>query len=549
MVQRLLSKLLERQTKLMGRLQASDSQRTPQRPNAPAALPRRQAPVEPPEAEQRAVEAAMALLQQGAITQARTALQPFDEVAEGPATLVLLGRVALSEGDTERALAYAARAEALDSLDPSVAKLMADVHRVLGNVSEEMRYRRMRVFAQGEPKAADVVELVNALFSGGRTPTKAAAKELRLAWAQLERTKDATDAHRIAVAEKAFKVRYTDREARSAYAKVKPPGAQEVDVSANWARLVTHAMALGLPALRDVGAGTPSRRPTMAELSEVYVDPSFDWIPIVEGGRVVLLDSMGRSPRLRSADPVSPLLLSTASKAFLRLRTDALRIDEHALVVGGSHDGFVHAVEHLGVLAVAEHLGLDPALKLAVNADLSAAQLARYAALGVGEDRLLRVPLGCPVVFAKAVVASRPMVGHAWIDPLLPAWFRSRFGGAGSSGATASLLLVPDEAALKPVGDLLLARGFARLDPRRVPFADLLGLLRNARCVAGHDPAVLAGALHAPQGSHVIFAPMADANPESTAAVRALAEAGGQRFTLLTPGGTSPADLDAALDG
>jgi tetratricopeptide (TPR) repeat protein len=549
MVQRLLSKLLERQNKLMGRLQAPDGKPATQRASAPTDLPRRQAPAEPPEVEQRAVEAAMALLHQGAIEQARAALQPFDDTAEGSATLVLLGRIALSEGDAERALAYAARAEALDSLNPSVAKLMADVHRILGNVSDEMRYRRIRVFAQSEPKAADVVELVNALFSGGRTPTKAASKELWLAWAQLDRTKDVTDEHRIALAEKAFKLRHTDREARSAYAKIKPPGAQEIDVSANWVRLVTHTMDLGLAVLRDVDAGTPSRRPTMAELTEVYVDPLFDWIPIVEGGRVVLSDSMGRSPRLRSVDPASPLLLSTASKAFLRLRTDALRIDEPALVLGGSHDGFVHAVEHLGVLAVAEHLGLDPALKLAVNADLSAAQLARYAALGVGEGRLLRVPLGRPVVFTKAVIASKPMVGHAWIDPLLPAWFRSRFRGDGPRGTSARLLLLPDEAASTAVDDLLLARGFDRLDPRRVPFAELLGLLRNARCIAGHDAAALAGALHAQHGSQVLFAPMPGAEPALTAAVRALAEAGGQRFTLLPPSGTSAADLDAVLDG
>lgn len=376
--------------------------------------------------EEVALAEALAALEHGDIAAARVLLSPFLETAILVKTLTTSSRICSTEGQFDEALRRLEQAERIDPTDKKVWRLMAELFAITRRANDEVRYRRKLAFVDRHPPAQVFVDLVRALLKATPKAAPPAKREIRLAVEKLALAPDATAEIRVRMAEAVYAFDVLAKEARTQYRSASTAECGEIDVTARWLRFIDWCNHVGAEVRRLIDEGVPAHRPMVAMLSNVAIFPRLQWIPVVDDGRAILRDFVVQRLRVRSEDAATPLLMTGAKLAELRVPESLPVIERRALLLGGMPEYYHNTIEFLSALAVAEQAGVGADLPVVVNDDLAPFQVEQLAMLGYGEDRLIRVRADQPIQFRSLVVPSRLVRGGRWIDPMLPRWYRSR---------------------------------------------------------------------------------------------------------------------------
>lgn len=500
-MKRLLDKLLARQARLVASLE----------PEPPALARRQAAPTHTLEEEQQAIEAAFAHLAEGDHLAAESALSPFEHGARDARTLTTLSRLHSMRGDFESALELMGRADALDASDTKVAHFMAELLQTLGRHQEAIHYRRRAAFTKPDARALAYVKLIEALVKGAPTARALPLSEVRLALRGLEGAADATDALRIHAAQAVFSVPALRGEAVRLCATACPCPGEALDAEVRWMSLPDAAQATNAPVRRISDAGSAGRRPMMAELSEVLVDPRLQWTAILAVGadRIALSGLAARQLRTVSDEPHSPLLLNGPTHAIVRQHREPRIEGGNALLVGGGADYHDSLLAHIGTLAIAEAVGLRDDCRLVVNEDLSTQQSELLQLLGYGYERLLRVSSNAATRFECLAVTSR-LAMSGWVDPLLPAWCRRRLVGADQTTPPRKLCVLPSAAGRRIANEndvkaMLVPLGYEPFDPTTATVRQQIDTYASCSTIVTPSGGALANLVFAAPGTRVII--------------------------------------------
>jgi Glycosyltransferase 61/Tetratricopeptide repeat len=503
-LQRVVDRLLARQQRLMQQLDAPAAARTVEevrsRPSAETLA-----------LESEALDGALAHLASGDIAAARALLEPFRHSAALVRTFTTLSGIFSAQGEFEAALDLLERGDALHPSQPKVWRLLAEACAILGRSAEEVHYRRRLAFADPDAPAGALVALVNALHRARLPGAKTLYPEVRLAATKLAAARDADDKTRLRFALAQYAFEGMAGAARQLYASASPPGPDEHDVTAEWTRLTTWCGQEGIDVARLVEEGLPAHRPAMARLSDVHVFAGLQWAPVLDAGKVVLSGFMTRKASLRIEDSNSPLLMNRKVHCELRMPR-APRIVEHpALLIGGSREYYANTIEYFSALAIAEELGAEPSLPLAVNDDLAQFQIQQLELLGYGSRELIRVRANEPALFRQLIVPSRLVRADQWIDPLVPRWYRRKLVDLGSAASAAKRLYLAapegtrgrprDEQALTA---MLLGLGFEVVRPEAMNMREQVALFSRASVIAGAALSSMTNIVFAPPGTRVV---------------------------------------------
>jgi tetratricopeptide (TPR) repeat protein len=503
-VKRILDRLMARQRKLLATLD-----------------PPRPAKLHPPmtelqradrlAAENTAVEAAFVHLAAGRLDEAQQLLLPLAAGAQDARVLTTLGRIRSVQGDFDAAEAHFLEAERLAPADPKVLHFMADLLKLRGRHKEEVLYRRRAAFTRSDAPAESFARLITALVKAMPDRGKVPLSEVRLALERVKAAADLTPETRIEAARALFGIKPLIDDALALYAQADPPATTEREVVAYWKTLSQWCRQNGRPMHNLLEQGRPGLRPTLAELNDAIVFPGFQWMPLLDDGRVALSRFAASRIRLRSEDPRSPLLMVNGTRALARLPVDLPRIEGPVLLLGGGNGYYHDLVEYMGALAVPETLGMGEGLRLLVNADLAPHQVEWLELLGIPEERLLRWDPAQPVRVGSLWLPSRLAAGGRWFDPLLPRWYRQRFAPAMSSRApTRKLYLSRRGAGRRRVdneAEVLAALGplgFECVHPETLSLREQVRLFSEASHIVGPTGAAFTNMLFAPPGAQVV---------------------------------------------
>lgn len=498
-MKRLLDKLLARQARLVASLG----------PESPA-LTRRQAdPTHTLEEEQQAIKAAFAHLAEGDHLAAEAVLVPYECGARDARTLTTLSRLHSMRGDFEAALALMGRADALDASDTKVAHFMAELLQTLGRHQEAIHYRRRAAFSKPDARALAYVKLIEAVVKGAPTAKALPLSEVKLALRGLEAAPDTTDALRMQAAQAVFAVPALRGEGIRLCTTACPCPGDALDSEVRWTSLLDVAQATNAPVRRIADAGSAGRRPMMAELSGVLVDPRMQWSALLARGedKIALSGLAARQLRTVTDEPLSPLLLNSPTHAFVRLRREPRIEGADAVLVGGGADHHDNLLAYVGSMAIAEAVGLRDDCRLVVNDDLSPQQLELLQLLGYGNERLLRVPLDTATRFECLAVTSR-LAMSGWVDPLLPAWYRRRLVRADQPAPSRKLCVLPSSAGRRIANDddvkaMLEPLGYEPFDPTTATVRQQIDTYASSTAIVTPSGSALANLVFAAPGTRV----------------------------------------------
>jgi Glycosyltransferase 61 len=528
----LLDKLLARQAKLVSDL-------TQPVLDAPRPGPSRR-PQGDPAVESAALTEVDAALRAGDVAQARLLLEPLEAEATFPRTLTLLARMSALDGDDELALARLLAAERLAPMERATWHLLADHMLRMGNAESELAYRRKLAWADDPATPAVQVALIKALVKASHAWGRSAKVEIRTTIERLKRTTTTQPEHLAEAAEAVYAGTPLLNDARELYREATPCPSTHVDVTAQWIPMAEWCDRHAIGVSRDTQSGLPGRRSQIAELPNVLVCGMLNWTPLLDNGTVVLAGFEKTSIPTHAQRQASPLLMSTASTAELRLPKKRKVESRRAILVGGSPDNFKHMVDYMGALAVAETFGIGEGLPLVVDSLLAPSQLSKLKHLGFGEDRLIRVDASTTVEFERLIVPTRLSSAGSWVDPGLPAWYRRRFAPDPSNvRAEKKLFLRSHQVGSvgfvneSEVVALLQKLGFESLDESQLTVSEWIAAFSSASCVVAPMGPQLADVLLCPQETKVVA--LCDPNPVSRSIerLRSLTAACGHSLSLV----------------
>lgn len=465
------------------------------------------------EPERLALDAAVQQLQARDIAGARALIQPFVEATSQAATLALAARVALVQGRFEEAASFLVRAEQLQPLEPNIWELQAETLLSLRRFAEELAYRRKLVYLVKTPDASALVAFVRATVHAARVGTKLSFGEVQVAVRKIDTAPGVTEELRLEFAEWLYCIAEFEAEARRHWAEVRPPRPEQQDVEAQWLTLRKWCQRSGM-VLHEIRPDDPDKDfpSLLGELRDVMVFPNFQWIPIVDGGRVALDGlQMARMRTLRE-QPTTPLLMVNQIKVELRLPRQTERIDTPALLIGGTPQYYHHTIDFLSGLAVAETLGVGTDRALVVNDDLAPFQRELFDLLGYPEHRFIQVGSEPRLSFADLTVPSRLTRGGGWFSPLLVEWYRRRLvpaaGGSMAGGARklyVSRAHAPRRRLVneKAVSALMSQSGYEIVFPEQLSVREQIRLFSEAASVVAPTGAALTNLIYMPSGGQV----------------------------------------------
>lgn len=464
-------------------------------------------------AEQQAIDAAFERLAAGDLHAASALLDPHVDGAQDTRTLTTMSRIRSSSGRFEEALDLLQRAESVDPSDNKVAYFMAELLQLMGRHHAAIAYRRRIAFTTRDAPAAAFLRLIATIVKASSSGKSALVSELRVALTGLRKAPDVAPQNLSDAAGLIYNIKAMAKEALALQAEADPCATDEAESVARWMTLPGWCTTEGRPLARMLDQGESGRRPSMAELADVVVHPALQWVPIVGPGAPTLFSGLapGRI-RLRNEDPASPLLLSNASKAVIRLPRTLRRVDELALLVGGNGNYYHDTVDFVSALAIAEGLGIDRRVPLVVNAEPAPHLIELLGLLGYGDSRLFKVGRDAPMHFDRLLVTSRLAAGGQWFDPMLAAWYRRRLVEPlgeppvsrrklylSRAGTTRRRLSNEAEvvAALEPLG-------YEIIRPEAMSVREQLTLFAQASHIVGATGAALTNMIYAPRGAQVV---------------------------------------------
>lgn len=501
-MKRLLDQLMARQTRLMTELTIEPQARAAVELSATA---RERLRAE----EEQAIERASTSLGAGNLSDARAALEPHVETAQDVRTLTTLSRIHSILGDFDTASTLLVRAERMDATNLQVVEFSAELLELQGRHQEAIQFRRRFAYAGTESSATACAKLINTLAHANRRARKPLVSEIQFALQRFDAAPDRNAQSLMAVAQSIFGIDQLADRGRAYYGLADPCPATAVDIEMRWTTLVEWSLASKSPLNTIEGAGQAGRRPVLAELSDVVIDPRLQWTPFVDNSSAAISRLAPRQIRTRREDEQSPLLLSSQTRALVRMSKDIRTIERPVLVVGGTGVYPDDLLSYMGALAIVETLGCTKDLPLLVNDDLAAHQVEMLSLLGYDESRWLRTPRSEPVRLAHALVPSRLLTG-SWVDPLLVSWYRRRLTPAASiERAHRRLCVLPSSegsrriANAEPLVAALAALEFEILDPARCTLREQIEAFSTARQVVLPTGECLASLIFAPAGASV----------------------------------------------
>lgn len=511
-------------------------------------------------AEEQAVAAAMAALAAGRLDEAEAALVPWAMLGERVETYTTLAHVIANRGRHQEAVELLVRAEGRFPTQPRVWRALAALYRLMRRTDDEVEYRRKLVFLVPEPPVSDYLKFAAAYVEVHRDDADVGWGELRFVSRKISALAlgdESARTERLALAQTLYQVKALADEAYRHCFEASPSTPAWRDLSVGWARLDRWCERAGLPVVRSATLGRLGCRPMLAELKRVAVLPGLQWSPVIDESNVAIDGFANERLKFNAVDPTSPLLLNRAHRrAELRLPRELPVVTGPALLLGGVPEYFGQTVEHLGMLAVAETLGVPPNLPLVVNDALTPFQLEQFALLGIAEDRLIRVKADEPVRFERLWVATKPvdLQGRYWVDPLLPAWCRERFRVA-RAGAARKLYVsrgagkrrrIANEA---EVVERLAARGYEVVDPEPMSVRQQIELFSQASDIVAPLGAALTNMIFASAGARIVaICNRAFAALDSTIFFDALADASGHAFRRIDAIGVAMHEGGRSID-
>lgn len=425
-MKKVLDKLMARQMRLMDAL----SEPPPDKVSAGVRTAHASGPAPTQaeiEAESAAVDGAMEYLAAGDMAAAAALLDPYDSAAALTRTLTTLARMKTRQGEHEQALAYLQRTERLDPMDRKVWYFLAELFHLQQRHAEEADYRRRLAYAGKDAAAKSYIDLIAAIVKAAPKSGHPRLSEIKLLAAKLDDTADIDDAQRVALAKALYPVGPLAELAKSHYATASPCPPGHRDSTVRMVSLIAWCKQASAPMSHIPDAGVRGRRPVVAELRDVWVLPNLQWMPVVDGGKALLANFASDHLRLQADDPASPLLLQCKHRADLRLPRGVPLLETTALLVGGSGEYSADLLEYLGVLAVADSLGIGKDLPIVVSDALAPRQLELLALLGYDAARLIRFaptgpcasntsscPRAWPLATARSTRCCRAGTGRAW---------------------------------------------------------------------------------------------------------------------------------------
>ncbi len=498
----LMDRLMARQRHLLQNLE-------PPRPLprlAPAVMAERR------DSEHRAVEAAFEKLATGNILAAASLLEPHADGAQDTRTLTTLSRIRSASGRMDEALELLQRAEALDPTDNKVAFFLANHLQAMGRHQAAIAYRRRIAFTTLEAPAHAFVSLIATIVkaSSGKS---ALASELRVALTGLRKAPDVTLPQLAEAARLIYTIDKMSADSLALLAEADPCPANHSESTVTWMTLASWCTAAGLAPDRLAEEGEPGRRPSAVELTGVTVHPALQWVPILGSPPSAIISGLApdRIP-LRNEDPASPMVTANATTALLRLPNAHRRVEKPALLLGGNGDYYHDTIEFVGVLAIAERLGLDRQLPLVVNENPAPHMAELLSLLGYGATPLVQVGRNAPAHFERLLITTRLAAGGSWFDPMLVRWYRNRLvEPLGTLPLTRRKLYLSragttrrrlsNEAAAVAA---LMPLGYEVVYPEKMSVRDQIALFAQASHIVGPSGAALTNMIYAPPGAHVV---------------------------------------------
>ncbi|WP_295641496.1 glycosyltransferase 61 family protein [uncultured Methylibium sp.] len=463
--------------------------------------------------ERDAVAAALRAFKASRFDEVLTLLAAFASAPTQPQTLVTLARTRIAEGDFGAAEQHLRQAERLFPQEPQVWKALAIVLRLQRRPADELVYRRNLIFLVPRPAAGAYLAFAQAYVKAYRKDPAPPMAELQFVAAKLAAhapDDDAARRERLEFAQQLYELKPLQGKGIGHYKAVSPCPEDSRDVSIAWLSMATWCKRNAIECRRATELGRTGHRPTLAELTRVAVLPSFQWAPLLDEEMVAIDGFLIHRVKLQTEVASSPILLNRpGQRAELRIPRELPVVDTPALLLGGMAQYYHQTIDFLGTLAIAEALGAPDDLRLVVNDDLSPFQQEQFALLGIAEERLLRVKVDEPQRFARLWVASRPVLGGQWIDPLVPRWHRQRLVPAGlqpvrklylSRSAVGRRRVINEDAVVA----LLSERGYEVVRPETLSVAEQIRLFAQVSHIVAPTGAALTNMVYAAPGAHVV---------------------------------------------
>jgi capsular polysaccharide biosynthesis protein len=459
-------------------------------------------------AESAAIVAAEEHLSRGELEPAEALLKPHAKSARLSRTLTLLSRLQSAQGRFDEAEQLLQRADALNPADVKVPYFMAELLTLLGEHQRAIQYRRRVAYATKDAPVDALLKLIHTIAKASVGTTRPPLAELRQAIDRLRESHSGPEA--LAEAARAvFSVPKFRKDAIALMGAGDPCPAESEDIEATWKPLADWCTSASIPVARLDSAGLPGRRPRMATVQEVIVAPGMQWLPLVDQGRVLVSDLAASRMRLRHEAPSSPLLLSDNARGVVRMPRSRRSFDGPAILIGGVGNYYHDLVEYVGVLAVAEALGIAENLPLVLPAEPAPHQQQLLSLLGYTPDRFIGVRPDELAEFSSLIVTSRLAAGGQYIDPMLPQWYRTRLVGKNRVVAHRKLYLTRAGASRRRVANeeevrsLLTKHGFEVVAPEALSVSEQIALFAQATHIAGATGAAMTNMLFAPPGAVV----------------------------------------------
>lgn len=478
---------------------------------SPAPAPAVITPVDPlPQQEAEALAEARRHLDVAELVQARALLEPFAATTHRLDCLMLLCRIRVSQGELDAALELLQRAL---SLHPGAAELLetaAVAHEMKRQPVQALECWQKLVFLRPHPSAEVCVNWMRAYVRAAKERQPRPSDVVSRVAVLLDQSPDVTSDWRLAFAEWLYAYKPGMPQAVARYRAASMPGPGERDVTARW---------LGLAAWCDHGGarlhqGVPiegSPPVALGELRDVLVVPAFQWIPVLDGGKVALAGFEMHRMKSRRETTLSPQLLNSRECLELRLVQEPRIVDTPALLIGGMAQYYHQTIDYLSALAVAEAIGVGIDLPLVVNRDLAPFQREQLRLLGYGEDRLIPVGESEQVMFRHLIVPTRLVRGGQWMHPLIPHWYRRRFAEVAPRRPACIKLYVSRRLAPRrrianeaAVLELLVSRGYTHVHPEDLDIRQQVELFSSASHLVTPAGAALANMVYMPKGGSVL---------------------------------------------
>lgn len=261
-----------------------------------------------------------------------------------------------------------------------------------------------------------------------------------------------------------------------------------------------------------VGIATESPRGSIIRPSLTRHDQALviapEWLAITRDGDI-LIDQMVHNPvTLRRG--TMHVKAATDSRCLMDLPAETTDIVEACALIGGTGNYYHWLVDHLPRLGMLRRRKDLRDLKLLVNSDLARHQLESLAALGIGEDQLIRLApdsmakcrvLWVPTLMSHITALHRYVAGFLRITFLKPEMAQAPRRRLYVSRADASQRRLVNEAEITA---RLQQQGFEVIVPGQLSFRDQVATFAAAEMIVGPHGAGLANMLFAPDDVKIV---------------------------------------------